>query len=178
MALLKVAFPNFESSSQITTSHISTPKPQPVQSSSIQPENDNLHYYNIPIEPYKAYDQLKPSSALAQAPVPIQQPMQVPMQQPIQTQQPMQQPIQTQTPMQVQQVPIQVQQKVETFDNTLDDQHLMSVKHVLECEKCKTIMLKQLNIETDRRRNEDIMEIISYIIFSIFILMLIDQLAK
>ena len=36
--------------------------------------------------------------------------------------------------------------------------------------------MKQLGIETDRIRNEEIMEIISYILFGLFILILIDYL--
>ena len=50
------------------------------------------------------------------------------------------------------------------------------MKHLLECNKCKMIAMKQLSIDNERFRNEEIMEIISYIIFAIFILLLIDNL--
>jgi exonuclease VII small subunit len=50
------------------------------------------------------------------------------------------------------------------------------IKHVLECSKCKTIAIKQLGIDNDRFRNEEMMELASYIIFGLFILLLIDSL--
>ena len=50
------------------------------------------------------------------------------------------------------------------------------IKHINECNKCKSICLKQFGIETDRIKNEEIMEIISYIVFGLFILLLIDYL--
>jgi hypothetical protein len=50
------------------------------------------------------------------------------------------------------------------------------IKHVLECSKCKTIAIKQLGIENDRFKNEEMMELASYIIFGLFILLLIDSL--
>ena len=52
------------------------------------------------------------------------------------------------------------------------------VKHILECSRCKSIAIKQLGIENDRIRNEEIMEVISYIIFGLFILLLIDSLKE
>ena len=50
------------------------------------------------------------------------------------------------------------------------------IKHVLECSKCKAIAIKQLRIDNDRFRNEEMMELASYIIFGLFILLLIDSL--
>lgn len=50
------------------------------------------------------------------------------------------------------------------------------IKHVLECSKCKAIAIKQLGIDNDRFRNEEMMELASYIIFGLFILLLIDSL--
>lgn len=50
------------------------------------------------------------------------------------------------------------------------------IKHILECSKCKTIAIKQLGIDNDRFRNEEMMELASYIIFGLFILLLIDSL--
>lgn len=50
------------------------------------------------------------------------------------------------------------------------------VKHINDCNKCKSIVLKQFGIETDRIKHEEIMEIISYIIFGLFVLLLIDYL--
>lgn len=51
-------------------------------------------------------------------------------------------------------------------------------KHILECSKCKNIIIKQFGIESDKIRNEEIMELISYFIFALFILLLIDSLKK
>jgi hypothetical protein len=52
------------------------------------------------------------------------------------------------------------------------------IKHILECSKCKNIAIKQLGIENDKIRNEEIMEVISYFIFALFILLLIDSFKK
>ena len=51
-----------------------------------------------------------------------------------------------------------------------------NTKHIFECNKCKMIIMKQFGIEADRVRNEEIMELISYILFGLFILMLIDYI--
>jgi hypothetical protein len=50
------------------------------------------------------------------------------------------------------------------------------IRHVLGCHKCRSIITKQWNIDNDRIRNEEIMELVTYIIFGIFILLLIDIL--
>lgn len=51
-------------------------------------------------------------------------------------------------------------------------------KHILECSTCKDIFIKQFGLENDKIRNEEIMEIISYFIFALFILLLVDALKK
>lgn len=63
------------------------------------------------------------------------------------------------------------------FENFTDDKSCNDsyVKHVIECNRCKAIAMKTFGIETDRIRNEEIMELISYILFGLFILMLIDS---
>ena len=66
----------------------------------------------------------------------------------------------------------------EKFDsNKIQDEinHTIYVKHVLECSICKDMVLKQLNIESDRLFKEEILEILSYIVFAFFILMLLDS---
>ena len=50
------------------------------------------------------------------------------------------------------------------------------MKHVLSCHSCRSIIMKQLNMDNDRIRNEEIMELVTYIVFGIFILLLIDIL--
>lgn len=69
---------------------------------------------------------------------------------------------------------------IEKFEQTQEVQNTcdMHIKHALECTKCKNILLKQFNIEYDRLRNEEIMEVISYMIFGLFILLLIDNISK
>lgn len=52
------------------------------------------------------------------------------------------------------------------------------IKHISECGRCKAILLKQFGIETDRIRTEEILELISYIIFGLFILLLLDYLKR
>lgn len=74
-------------------------------------------------------------------------------------------------------VPIYNKNLVEKFEDTnskLDCD--LYIKHINDCNKCKSIVLKQFGIETDRIKNEEIMEIISYIIFGLFVLLLIDSL--
>jgi hypothetical protein len=74
-----------------------------------------------------------------------------------------------------------LQRSKESFENqtpdcTVDcDAH---VKHVLGCSKCRPMIMKQLNIESDKIRNEEVMELISYIAFGIFMLILIDNLRR
>lgn len=50
------------------------------------------------------------------------------------------------------------------------------VNHIANCDKCRSILMKQLNIESDNKRNEELMELISYLIFAVFILLLINSL--
>jgi hypothetical protein len=52
------------------------------------------------------------------------------------------------------------------------------MKHILECSTCKDIFIKQHGLENDKIRNEEIMEMISYFIFAVFILLLVDSLKK
>jgi hypothetical protein len=64
---------------------------------------------------------------------------------------------------------------------TFTDEHSSCssfIKHINHCEDCRIVMMKQFNIESDRIRNEELMELISYIMFGVFILLLFDQLKK
>lgn len=63
----------------------------------------------------------------------------------------------------------------EKFDGNKDMEY---TKHVLECASCKELLMKQFNIETERIRNEEMMELISYLIFGLFMLLLIDMYSK
>lgn len=64
-------------------------------------------------------------------------------------------------------------QVIEKFENKDCDAY---IKHVYECNYCKKIITKQLGIDNDRYRHEEIMEVASYIIFGLFILLLVDSL--
>jgi hypothetical protein len=50
------------------------------------------------------------------------------------------------------------------------------MKHVLECEKCKETLSKHLKIDSNKIQNEELMEIISYIAFGIFVLLVMENL--
>jgi hypothetical protein len=66
----------------------------------------------------------------------------------------------------------------EKFDNLKETNHSEYTKHILECESCKQLIMKQLNIENDRLKSEEIMELISFIMLGIFILLLLDSIKK
>jgi hypothetical protein len=71
--------------------------------------------------------------------------------------------------------------KTEGFENDKTDAPEACEKyinHVMSCGKCMSILRKQLQIESDRVRNEEVMELVSYIIFGLFILLMIDNLKK
>ena len=77
------------------------------------------------------------------------------------------------------QLPNRKLKTIENFESggdTCDEDCDKYVKHITNCEKCKSILMKQLNIESDNKRNEELMELISYLIFAIFILLLINSL--
>ena len=58
------------------------------------------------------------------------------------------------------------------------DYHDDYINHINGCPSCKEALLKQLGVETERLKNDEIMELISYLIFGIFILILLDSLKK
>lgn len=61
----------------------------------------------------------------------------------------------------------------ENFDNKSGHEEL---KHILQCDECKNILMKQFGIESNRIRNEEILELLSFIIFGVLMLLLIDSL--
>lgn len=68
---------------------------------------------------------------------------------------------------------------IENFENSgevCDEECDGYITHIINCDKCKSILMKQLNIESDNKRNEELMELISYLIFAIFILLLVNSL--
>lgn len=71
---------------------------------------------------------------------------------------------------------------LESFENKPTPKNSTShdeyINHINSCPSCKEALLKQLGIETERLKNDEIMELISYIVFGIFILILLDSLKK
>ena len=71
---------------------------------------------------------------------------------------------------------------LESFENKptpkSSTSHDEYINHINSCPSCKEALLKQLGIETERLKNDEIMELISYIVFGIFILILLDSLKK
>ena len=65
-------------------------------------------------------------------------------------------------------------EKFEGGDNFKDCD--IYINHITNCDRCRSILMKQLNIESDNKRNEELMELISYLIFAIFILLLVNSL--
>ena len=121
-------------------------------------EQNNLSYYNLPMK------NLTP----ALIPAPMSAPMSVPMSVPI--------PALIPVPMKQEQRVIQKIEKFEDVKGNCEPECDLYVKHILECNKCKSVAMKQLGIESDKVRNEEIMEVVSYIVFGLFILLLIDSL--
>jgi hypothetical protein len=116
-----------------------------------KPENqNNLSYYNLPIK--------QQGQQVNQVPITQAQTVQVAPKKIIETfeQNDQKQP----------------QERVRCLDQDCDQY----IKHILECPKCKAIAIKQLGVDNDRFRNEEMMEVASYIIFGLFILLLIDSL--
>ena len=66
----------------------------------------------------------------------------------------------------------------ELTESFSENSHEVYTKHILECEQCKQLLLKQFNIETERIRNEEILELITFLIFGLFILLLLDGFKK
>jgi len=73
----------------------------------------------------------------------------------------------------------------ESLDNTdnvdnrdISIKHDDYIQHILVCPGCKGILLKQFQVESDRMYKEEMMELVSYIIFALFILLLLDSIRK
>jgi len=66
----------------------------------------------------------------------------------------------------------------ESFSQLEQSSHETYTKHVLACDQCKEVLLKQFNIETNRIRNQEILELITFLIFGLFILLLLDGFRK
>jgi hypothetical protein len=66
-------------------------------------------------------------------------------------------------------------ERTEQFTSLSDTDHKSYINHILQCQSCKEIIMKQLNIEARQQFYEEILELISFIVFGIFILLLLDK---
>lgn len=72
--------------------------------------------------------------------------------------------------------------KVEEFSNEKESDCTGKceeyTKHILDCPQCKELLLKQLKVDNDKVVNEEIMEVVSYIAFGVFVLLVLDNMKK
>ena len=132
-----------------------------------QPIQDNLHYYNIPLQITEAMTNEQP-----QQQIPQQQPQQqIPQQQ-------------QQQQIQQQQIPVTntIQADVKIIPTGISKVPVacsQSYNHVMECAQCKEMLYRNFNFENKKNDyKEEIFELISYCIFAIFILFLLEKLHK
>lgn len=71
--------------------------------------------------------------------------------------------------------PIPEQFTQENNDPVTLNSHTSYVNHVLQCEECRKIVTKQLNLDIDKVKMDEWMELFSYILFGVFILLLLDS---
>jgi len=124
-----------------------------------QPIQDNLHYYNTPLHITEAMTNEQPQQ---QIPQPQPQP-QIPVTNTVQADVKI-------IPTGISKVP------VASRDNSVCSQ---SYNHVMECAQCKEMLYRNFNFENKKNDyKEEIFELISYCIFAIFILFLLEKLHK
>jgi len=124
-----------------------------------QPIQDNLHYYNTPLHITEAMTNEQPQQ---QIPQPQPQP-QIPVTNTVQAD--------------VKIIPTGISKDpVALRDNSVCSQ---SYNHVMECAQCKEMLYRNFNFENKKNDyKEEIFELISYCIFAIFILFLLEKLHK
>lgn len=71
----------------------------------------------------------------------------------------------------------------ESFDNENEENNKelncdTFFNHLLECENCKRKFVKQYNLDKDKMKQDELMEMASYMVFGIFILLLLDTLKQ
>lgn len=73
--------------------------------------------------------------------------------------------------------------EIEHFDklNTMEKiqengiEHEIYIKHILECNYCKNIVKKQFHLENEKLFKEEMIELISFIAFGVFLLMFLEK---
>ena len=73
---------------------------------------------------------------------------------------------------QTKEVKLEKLEKLEKFENINELGCDIYIKHVSECRKCREIVSRQFNMYD----NEEVMEVISYLIFGLFILLAINSI--
>lgn len=73
---------------------------------------------------------------------------------------------------------IKLEKFVNSENNNKTDSHEIYLEHVLKCETCLEIISKQLQTDNDRIMKEEVIELIAFIAFGVFMLMLIDKTRK
>jgi hypothetical protein len=71
--------------------------------------------------------------------------------------------------------PVMDNNNSETDISNLSIEHTGHINHVLSCNRCMDIIEKQLNIKHKQNIKEEFFEMISYILFGIFILLLLEN---
>lgn len=83
------------------------------------------------------------------------------------------------SPMPVKQYKQQYQYKEKFEEDTKSESTChKTITHVLHCDVCRSMLSKQLNIEYDKVRNEEMIELFSYLTFGVFVLLLLDNLKQ
>jgi hypothetical protein len=56
--------------------------------------------------------------------------------------------------------------------------HSANISHVLSCEACKTILMKNLNFEVELSKNRELMELLSFVLYGLFLILLLNMILK
>lgn len=67
--------------------------------------------------------------------------------------------------------------QLEKFQDNADI-HQMHMAHILECMSCRNIMRKQFHLEDEKIFKEEVMELISFIAFGVFLIIFLDRTKK
>jgi hypothetical protein len=113
---------------------------------------DNLHYYNLPINNEYIYSSKKINSLTFNENASDK----------------------SESPVVLQQQPVSSQPQQQLMDGNCTQRY----NHVMECNHCKEMLYKTLNLNNKNSYTEEIFELISYCVFAIFILFLLDKIAK
>ncbi len=120
---------------------------------------------------FKTIEEFKTMESLEEQPIGTQPPEILP---------PEEVPLQEQTPEENSQqnmppsLPVESPQKKE-LETTLplEDQHSIYLNHILSCQRCTFIIIKQLKLQEMRIYKNNILEFLSYLLFTLFVVMIL-----